>query len=110
MRSCSAGRRGADEGATSVEYAIMAGFIAAAIVGAVALLGTSLLPPYQQVTNGLDGVVGTAPSAEPGPPEEAGPPPEPPGEGTVPGPVPCPAPGGPGWTPPGHGGSPPGHC
>ncbi len=32
-----------DRGATSVEYAIMAGFIAAVIVGAVALFGQAVL-------------------------------------------------------------------
>jgi hypothetical protein len=94
----------------------MAGFIAAAIVGAVALLGTSLLPPYAQVSNGLDGtIIETAPPVESPPPEVPEPPAAPapvPGEGTVPGPgpVPCPGPGGPGWTPPGQGGTPPGHC
>lgn len=110
MGSCS-GHRRADEGATSVEYAILAGFIAAVIVGAVALLGTSLLPPYQQVSNALDGTsIETAPPVEPTPPGSAEPPTAPPGEGTAPGPVPCPGPGGPGWTPPGQGGTPPGRC
>lgn len=47
--------RGHDDGATAVEYAIMAGFIAAVIVGAVALFGQAVLGLFQQLPPGVFG-------------------------------------------------------
>ena len=41
-----------DHGATAVEYAIMLGFIAAVIVGAVAFLGQQTNKEFQKVTFG----------------------------------------------------------
>ncbi len=42
-------RLGAERGATAVEYAIMLAFIAAVIVGAVALLGENTQRPFSDV-------------------------------------------------------------
>ena len=42
-----------ESGATAVEYAIMAGFIAAVIVAAVKTLGESLIPIFNNMTTGL---------------------------------------------------------
>ena len=41
------------EGATAVEYAIMASLIAVVIFGAVLLLGLSLPPVFERVVDGL---------------------------------------------------------
>jgi len=43
----------AQEGATAVEYAIMASLIAVVIFGAVLLLGLSLPPVFERVVAGL---------------------------------------------------------
>ncbi len=44
-----------DTGATAVEYAIMAGFIAVVIVGAVALFGQGVVSLFQQLPPGVFG-------------------------------------------------------
>jgi pilus assembly protein Flp/PilA len=44
-----------EEGATAVEYAIMASLIAVVIVTAVALLGTNTNSLYQSVSNAMSG-------------------------------------------------------
>ena len=41
------------EGATAVEYALMVGFIAAVIVGAVAVFGQAVLGLFSPVVNGF---------------------------------------------------------
>ena len=42
-----------ESGATAVEYAIMAGFIAAVIVAAVRTLGTNLIPIFNNMNAGF---------------------------------------------------------
>ena len=42
-----------ESGATAVEYAIMAGFIAAVIVAAVRTLGASLIPIFTNMNAGF---------------------------------------------------------
>jgi pilus assembly protein Flp/PilA len=42
-----------ERGATAVEYALMVGLIAVAIIGAVSLLGTKLKSTFQGISNTL---------------------------------------------------------
>lgn len=49
-----------EEGATAIEYAILASGIFLAIITAVQLLGVQVLDLYQQVVDGLS-IVGPAP-------------------------------------------------
>lgn len=42
-----------DQGATAVEYALMAMLIALVIIGAVTALGTALIPHFANATAGL---------------------------------------------------------
>jgi pilus assembly protein Flp/PilA len=42
-----------EKGATAVEYALLAGLIAAVIIGTVALIGPALVPMFTGVTAGL---------------------------------------------------------
>jgi pilus assembly protein Flp/PilA len=42
-----------ESGATAVEYAIMAGFIATVIVAAVQTLGASLIPIFTNIAAGI---------------------------------------------------------
>ncbi|MDZ4856168.1 MAG: Flp family type IVb pilin [Nitrospirota bacterium] len=44
-----------DSGATSVEYALMAGLIAVAIAASVGALGSSLIPIFTNAATGLAG-------------------------------------------------------
>lgn len=44
-----------DEGATAVEYGLIVGLIAVIIIGAVALLGTTLSGFFTDITGCLDG-------------------------------------------------------
>jgi Flp pilus assembly pilin Flp len=47
-------RRGAlDRGATAVEYALLASFVAAVAAAAIALVGPALVPGFQQVSSKL---------------------------------------------------------
>lgn len=51
-----------DKGATAVEYGLIVGLIAVIIIGAVALLGTTLSGMFNGVTTELGGVVPTTPA------------------------------------------------
>lgn len=45
-----------EEGATAIEYALIAGLIAVAIIGALSLLGTEIGGLFDKIANKLKGV------------------------------------------------------
>ena len=47
-----------DEGATALEYGLIAALIAAVIVGSVAALGTRVQGTFQTITNAMPGAGG----------------------------------------------------
>jgi pilus assembly protein Flp/PilA len=63
-------RHNGEAGASAVDYAILVGLIAVAIVGTVGLLGASLSPPFARVTVGLTGTTTGEGDAGGGSPEE----------------------------------------
>jgi Flp pilus assembly pilin Flp len=55
MRGAEAGRVGSEDGASAVEYAVIALLVAATVVGAVALIGGALPGLYTPAAEGFEG-------------------------------------------------------
>jgi len=54
-----------EQGATAIEYGLIAALIAVAAIGAMSALGTTLSDTFQDVEDSMSGTGGTAPAPAP---------------------------------------------
>ena len=48
-----------ESGVTAIEYGLIAGFILCAIIGTLALIGPQMPIPFQRISDGITGAIGS---------------------------------------------------